>query len=81
LTHGTGTARLPKFILPTLLLAVSLAAVTPVSAFERRFYGGIGAGISLLDPEPNSTGFVLDDDQSTAFELRGGWDFSAALHR
>ena len=56
---------------------MSLAAVTPVSAFERRFYGGIGAGISLLDPEPNSTGFVLDDDQSTAFELRGGWDFSA----
>ena len=75
MTHCTG--RLPKFILPALLLAVSLAAVTPVSAFERRFYGGIGAGISLLDPEPNSTGFVLDDDQSTAFELRGGWDFSA----
>jgi len=59
------------------LLALTLVAVNPAAAFENRFYGGIGAGISLLDPDPNNTGFALDDDQDTAFELRVGWDFSA----
>lgn len=56
---------------------MTLSAAAPSAAFERRFYGGIGAGISQLDPDPNNTGFELDEGRSSAFELKGGWDFSA----
>jgi len=59
-----------------LVVFVLLLGMTqPAAAFERRFYGGISVGASMLTPDEAGTGFELVDDQSSGFDVRLGWDF------
>ena len=59
-----------------LVVFVLLLGMTqPAAAFERRFYGGISVGASMLTPDEAGTGFELVDDQGSGFDVRLGWDF------
>ena len=70
--HGSPASAL----LVLAALGFSLSFPPAVSAFEQRYYGGLAASVSMLEPDPTSTGYALREDRSSGFELRAGWDFS-----
>ena len=65
-----------RSVLLLVLIGLLAGLVKPAAAFERRFYGGVSAGFSLLEPDEAGSGFELIDDQSSGFDVRLGWDFS-----
>ncbi len=44
--------------------------------FTSRWYGGIGAGISELEPDPNGTAVRVDDSRSSGGKIFLGYDFT-----
>ncbi len=47
--------------------------------FTRRFYAGLGGGLSRLEPESRTTGLSVGDEDSAGFHLFAGYDFSRWL--
>ncbi len=59
-----------------LVLACGLSVpVVADTGFKNGWYAGIGAGISHLEPDTNTTGFSVDDDSSSGFKLYLGYDW------
>ncbi len=60
--------------------AAALLAVTPPAAadteFQSRWYGGLGAGISELKPDPNTTVYTNEETRSSGGKLFLGYDWS-----
>ena len=48
-------------------------------AFENKWYIGLAAGVTKLDPDTNNSGFVVSDDSDFGWKLFAGYDFSEAL--
>ena len=51
-------------------------AAAEAAKFTRRFYVGLGAGLSQLEPESQDDDLTVGDDQSTGFHVYAGYDFS-----
>ncbi len=65
-----------QIVRSALVVCVLLPGLTqPAAGFERRFYGGISAGATMLTPDEAGTGFELVDEQGSGFDVRLGWDF------
>jgi len=54
-------------------LAISVSAEND---FTSRWYGGIGAGISELDPDPNGTPVTVDESRSSGGKVFLGYDLT-----
>ena len=59
-----------RFCLPVLL---GLLAIPSAQADDNGFYVGIGAGLSLLDPDTSQSSFSVDNDSAGAFKVFGGY--------
>ncbi|MDO6460173.1 OmpA family protein [Granulosicoccaceae sp. 1_MG-2023] len=44
--------------------------------FNDRFYIGLGAGLSQLEPGTKNTGYYVDDKSDFGYKLYAGWDFA-----
>lgn len=71
------TKRTPT-TLATGLLLCTLASSHAV-ALEGSWQAGVNAGISLLSPDTDGSGFTLDNDQSTAFSVYLGYDLTPII--
>lgn len=60
-----------------LLYPLLLLVVTPVLAeFDKRMYLGLSGGMSFIEPNPNDTGYRVEDNADTGLKLTLGWDFA-----
>ena len=59
-----------------LLVGSGMASVAGAADFQHRFYGGLGLGISQLEPETKDTGFEVDDKQDLGGKVYLGMDFA-----
>lgn len=60
-----------------LLYPLLFLAATPVLAeFDNRIYLGLSGGLSFIEPDPNDTGYRVDDNADTGLKLTLGWDFA-----
>ncbi len=50
--------------------------VNAETAFESRWYGGLGVGISGLEPDPNTTVYTNEETRSSGGKLLLGYDWS-----
>ena len=58
-----------------MLLAVTPPALAETE-FQSRWYGGLGAGISELKPDPNTTVYTNEETRSSGGKLFLGYDWS-----
>lgn len=59
------------------LLLVLTGVTLPVSAeFDRRWYLGIGAGVSMIEPDPADSGYVVEENSDSGAKVYVGWDYS-----
>ena len=66
-----------KSLVATLLsAAICLPAMADTDGFAKRFYVGISAGVSELEPESQVPEFFVEDDTDTAGKVFLGYDFS-----
>ncbi len=61
-----------------LIFPVTLSAYDKTE-FQSRWYGGLGIGISELEPDPNSTSFTIDETRSKGGKLFIGYDLFKRL--
>ncbi|HHJ18702.1 MAG TPA: choice-of-anchor D domain-containing protein, partial [Gammaproteobacteria bacterium] len=54
-------------------------STSPVQAKQGQFYVGAGIGQSMVEPDPNGTGYSLDDDTDNAGKLFLGFDLNDYL--
>ncbi len=59
-----------------LLMFALMPPVSAETGFESRWYGGLGAGISELEPDPNTTVYTNDEIRSSGGKLFLGYDWS-----
>ncbi|NOY71301.1 MAG: JDVT-CTERM domain-containing protein, partial [Gammaproteobacteria bacterium] len=59
----------------------SLMPVTVIAenTMKKQWYGGVGAGISEMNPDTADTGFDVDDDNDAGWKLFAGYDWSDAI--
>ncbi len=64
----------------TIALIMACGLSLPVWAegagFESKWYGGIGIGMSHLEPDTNNTIYSVSDDSSSGWKLYGGYDWN-----
>ncbi len=65
-----------KQIAVGLLICGLMAPVMADSGFTKRWYGGIAAGISELEPDPNGTPITVEESRSSGGKLFLGYDLS-----
>lgn len=65
----------------TLATGLLLCTVVSTTAFalEGSWQAGVNAGISLLSPDTDGSGFTLDNDQSTAVSVYLGYDITPII--
>ncbi len=68
--------RTVKRIAVGLLICGLMTPVMAESGFTKRWYGGIAAGISELEPDPNGTPVTVDESRSAGGKLFLGYDLS-----
>lgn len=66
-----------KIIVPSLLM---FAMATPVAAFDRPIYFGLGAGVSMLSPDVTDTDYTLDKKTSMAISATLGMRFTDRIN-
>ena len=68
--------RTVKRIAVALLICGVITPVMAEGSFTKRWYGGIAAGISELEPDPNGTPVTVEESRSTGGKLFLGYDLS-----
>ena len=75
----SGSATLRGIIIVSAGMALTLSVPAPVKAeteFESRWYGGLGIGISELEPDPVTTVYTNEETRSSGGKLFFGYDWS-----
>ncbi len=67
------------FVGMVLIFPVTLSSADEETEFQSRWYGGLGIGISELEPDPNSTSFTVDETRSKGGKLFLGYDLFKRL--
>jgi len=60
----------------TLVVLAALVAMPAQADFDKRWYIGVGGGLSMIEPDPVDSGYLIDEDSDTGAKLFLGWDFS-----
>jgi outer membrane protein OmpA-like peptidoglycan-associated protein len=55
---------------------LSVSALADSTGFESRWYAGIGAGKSRLEPDTNNTIYSVSDDSSSGWKIYAGYDWN-----
>lgn len=64
-----------KNCLPLYLLLL-LVATPALAEFDKKVYLGLSGGLSFMEPDPNNTGYRVEDNSDTGLKLTLGWDFT-----
>ena len=68
--------RVTKGAIAAMLLGGVVVPAASAADFSSRWYGGLGLGISELEPDPNGTAVRVDESRSSGGKLFIGYDFT-----
>lgn len=60
-------------------LVLALSSGLASAEFGNRFYVGVGGGMSMIEPDPNESGYVNDSSSDSGVKGYIGWDFAERL--